>query len=72
MKMEAESFSETVVTHPTAIGGKIPKARSKVAINYSELRLQIKLERTNGLNKNNRLKNKGDQLVDRKKCIYIR
>jgi hypothetical protein len=32
MKMEVESFSETVVTHPTAAGGKIPKARSKVAI----------------------------------------
>jgi len=37
MKIEAEISSETWATHPTARGGRIPKARTKVAITYSEI-----------------------------------
>jgi hypothetical protein len=37
MKMEAEISSETLITNPTVIGGKPPKARTKVAVTYSEI-----------------------------------
>jgi len=37
MKMEAEISTETSATHPTVTGGKTPKARTEVAIIYTEI-----------------------------------